>query len=472
MADTTPFVLTDIFFDGVRTDLNLTQAEIDLINGSNLLISLLHEFDNGIRKLLYNPVSNFYDQDPLGDHHVYISRTGTNFVRLLGHELSHFYDQVKKQDLTTEWTNFDHIIANDMDEAQATAMSFIIRQQILASTGTDGTDGTDIEISNRIGRFLPDGTVTQAGQDAELQAGQDAELAHLQTTFGGRVTSTMSTDDCWALATEIANDIWGKNFLTRPRGGTNRWEDRLEETYEDNGKDIPIFLQSSERTFQSAELQQDGTHKFIFTDQNGGGDRTWVYEATTGTAGNDLVTGTEADNNDTLSGGAGDDILYGGWQNSDLGNDTLSGDAGNDTLIGGVGQDTMDGGADNDTFIIEGTDTAYDIFQGGTGTDTIKGADTAGNENDTIRVNQFTNHGIEAIDGGAGENVIAGTDGNDTIDLTGVTVTNIDRIEGGAGQDTITGTSGNDTLYGGSKGAVDDNAVKGSGLTYGCFQVK
>jgi hypothetical protein len=154
--------LNDSIFGEIRTDLNLTQTEIDLINGSNLLVSLLRKFDQFGRTIYYNPGSNYYDQNPQGDHHIYISKTGTDFVRILSHELGHFYDQTEKSELTLSWSNFDDVISNDMDEAQATAMSFIVRQQILASTGTD------IGISNRIGRFLPDGSVTQAGQDAEL----------------------------------------------------------------------------------------------------------------------------------------------------------------------------------------------------------------------------------------------------------------------------------------------------------------
>ncbi len=359
MADTTPFDLNDSIFDGIRADLNLTQDEIDLINGSSVLISLLRNFASKPgRTLDYNPSSNAYNPRTKNIGMYY---TGTNFVRTLGHELGHFYDQEIQTDLTTNWSDFDDIISNEMDEAQATAMSFIIRQQILTSTGTD------IGISNRIGRFLPDGTDTQAGQDAEL--------THLQATFGSQVSSAISLDNCWTLATEIAKDIWGKNFLTRPRGETNRWEDRLEETYEDNGKDIPIFLQDSERIFQSAELQEDGTHKFTFQDQDTNHtERTWIYESRNGDDGDNLVTGTESVTDDYLIGGAGNDIIYGDWQETDAGNDTLDGGLGEDHLYGMDGDDILDGGADAD--LMEGGD-GFDTYYATDG-DIIRDSDRDG----------------------------------------------------------------------------------------------
>ena len=69
-------------------------------------------------------------------------------------------------------------------------------------------------------------------------------------------------------------------------------------------------------------------------------------ENATGGRGNDIITGSAADNllignegNDMLSGLAGDDTLYGGD-----GDDTLSGGPGDDTLYGNAGMDFCDGG--------------------------------------------------------------------------------------------------------------------------------
>ena len=89
--------------------------------------------------------------------------------------------------------------------------------------------------------------------------------------------------------------------------------------------------------------------------------------------------------------------------------------------------------------------------------DTIQGGDG----DDTIRLHQFNAaNGVEAIDGGLGVNVIAGTRASDTIDLRGTTLSNIAYIDSGAGNDTVIGTSAADTIIG---GAGSDNLSGGDG---------
>lgn len=144
----------------------------------------------------------------------------------------------------------------------------------------------------------------------------------------------------------------------------------------------------------------------------------------------EILTGTEL--SDWISGFGGNDIVYAG--------------SGHDFIIGGAGRDRLFGEAGDDTFLVEGTDRRYDTFNGGEGVDTVLG----GAGDDTIRLRRFNaKSSIEAIDGGGGTNVIAGTRRYDKIDLSTTAVTNIDRIDLGAGNDTFIGTSGNDTIIGG-----------------------
>ena len=129
----------------------------------------------------------------------------------------------------------------------------------------------------------------------------------------------------------------------------------------------------------------------------------------TGTAGMDIVSGTEHD--DAISTLGGIDVVAGG-----AGDDTISGGAGNDYLFGDSGADAIDGGADDD------------VILGGSGADTLNGGAGA----DLIRGGS----GADTIDGGAGADIIFGGSGADTID-------------GGAGDDVIFGGSGDDALTGG-----------------------
>lgn len=83
-----------------------------------------------------------------------------------------------------------------------------------------------------------------------------------------------------------------------------------------------------------------------------GGDALISIENVTGSAFDDLVTGSSAANRigtgagtDVIQGLAGNDVLSGG-----AGNDMLIGGSGRDLLIGGTGDDVLSGGADADTF--------------------------------------------------------------------------------------------------------------------------
>ncbi|MDD2894211.1 MAG: calcium-binding protein, partial [Halothiobacillaceae bacterium] len=218
------------------------------------------------------------------------------------------------------------------------------------------------------------------------------------------------------------------------------------------------------------------------------------YDIVQGGAGDDVIRVNSFNGINTvekIDGGAGVNTLEGTQYNDNIdlsntelvniasidggvGNDTLTGSAGNDTIIGGTGSDVLAGGAGDDTFLINGSDTAYDRFQGGDGYDTILG----GAGDDVIRVNSFNGiNTVEKIDGGAGVNTLEGTQYNDNIDLSNTELVNIASIDGGVGNDTLTGSAGNDTIIGGTGsdvlagGAGDDTfLINGSDTAYDRFQ--
>ena len=180
-----------------------------------------------------------------------------------------------------------------------------------------------------------------------------------------------------------------------------------------------------------------------------------------------LITGTAY--NDNLTGTQGDDYISTG-----TGNDTVNAGDGNDTLIGGTGADILAGGTGDDTFLIDGTDTAYDRFEGDAGYDVIQG----GTGNDTIRINTYTgNYTVEKIDGGAGINTLAGSSYSDTLDFSTTELLNINAIDGGVGNDSITGSATNDVIIGGTGadilagGAGDDTfLMDGTDTAYDRFE--
>jgi Ca2+-binding RTX toxin-like protein len=159
-------------------------------------------------------------------------------------------------------------------------------------------------------------------------------------------------------------------------------------------------------------------------------------------AGNDVVTGTSADEVFTL--GPGDDTV-----NAGAGNDTVDAGAGNDYLRGGLGADTLDGGPGSDTSSYDdrGPSEPLDV------TLATLGGDGAAGENDTLP-------GIENVIGGASNDVLTG-DGQPNLLIGGPGLNTMDglagddEIHGGDNRDVITGGPGNDRLF----GAGDDDSI-------------
>ena len=190
-----------------------------------------------------------------------------------------------------------------------------------------------------------------------------------------------------------------------------------------------------------------------------------------GDGGDDVLTG--ADTNDTLNGGDGNDRLIGA-----KGADSMAGDAGNDTLVwnNGDGSDTMDGGAGNDGAEVNGSPTAGDTFtiapdvQDGrivfkrtnlvpftllTTTERFQ-VNGLGGADSLTSVDGVGARTLLSVDGGAGDDVIKGSDGPDLI----VGGEGNDTLDGGAGDDRIVGDRGSDTMNG---DAGDDTLVWNNG---------
>ncbi len=201
-----------------------------------------------------------------------------------------------------------------------------------------------------------------------------------------------------------------------------------------------------------------------------------------------------------IDGGAGNDVLAGSAIADDLrggtGNDCLYGHGGDDRLTGGAGNDLVFGGAGDDVIVIEASDAAYDTISGGGGDDSIEVAGTGavtlsrfsaaaasieawiGNGEavlgtarhdilDFSALESFS--GIAYIDGGAGNDALAGTSGAD--DLRGGLGNDSvyghdgdDRLTGGAGTDSVFGGAGDDTLVFGGAEATYDIMSGGAGL--------
>jgi Ca2+-binding RTX toxin-like protein len=184
--------------------------------------------------------------------------------------------------------------------------------------------------------------------------------------------------------------------------------------------------------------------------------------------------------NDTASGGFSDDQVFG-----QSGNDVLLGRGGFDLLFGGADNDTLTGGDADDQLFGEGGDDRMiwnpgddtDLFEGGTGIDTVEVNGGGGAEVFAITANgqrvrfDRLDPAPFAIDIGTSEKLVLNANGgDDRISTTGNLAALIQlTIDGGAGNDTILGGNGKDVLLGGDGNdfidgnQADDVALLGAG---------
>jgi Ca2+-binding RTX toxin-like protein len=169
--------------------------------------------------------------------------------------------------------------------------------------------------------------------------------------------------------------------------------------------------------------------------------RTASGEGTDTVTGIEVVVGTPGD--DVLSGSDADEIFLAGG-----GADSVSGGGGSDILLGGDGADSLAGGTGDDVLRGDQTVDAADRLDGGDGADVadygtsttgvaVSLATGAGPSGDSIG-------GVETVSGSGHADVISGDAGNNTL----VGGPGDDAIAGGAGNDVISGGAGVDALSG------------------------
>ncbi len=246
------------------------------------------------------------------------------------------------------------------------------------------------------------------------------------------------------LMTNIGDALFLENLQTGERMVNN-----VEVFFAGAGGDV---IQLASTNFDLGDIEVDG---------GGADDLIWSN------VGDDLLNGRQGD--DIIDGGPGNDIVNGGNGLGDMisGNDWLSGGADADILNGEDGDDTLVFFADGqfaDGFYaynvgspgvtgtaalvnISGTNLSQDVFNGGSGFDTLVMTD--GDDSLFLDDPYHTHHSdagslqlidIEQIDAGAG---------SDMIDLTHSSLEYGDIIiNGGAGDDYLWSSVGNDTLNG------------------------
>ncbi|GAA4018580.1 beta strand repeat-containing protein [Actimicrobium antarcticum] len=235
-------------------------------------------------------------------------------------------------------------------------------------------------------------------------------ISGIENAIGGNGNDylTGSSGDNYLSGGVLSDKIWGMDGNDTLDGGSS---------YDDldggNGIDTATYVNSTAGVTVDLRITTAQTSA-----GEASGDTLVNIENLTGSAFNDILTGTSGAN-------------------------VLTGGAGNDTLTGNGGADTFDGGAGVDMVVY--TNSAAGVTVDLTlATAQVSGGDAAGN----------ILTGIENLLGSVtGQNTLTG-DANDNL------------LVGGAAADTINGGAGNDTIYGGAGGDVLDGGTGVNTLSY------
>ena len=160
----------------------------------------------------------------------------------------------------------------------------------------------------------------------------------------------------------------------------------------------------------------------------------------------------ETENLDTLFAGDGKELIVAKDIGSVIiaggGDDTLCGGDGADILRGGIGADSLSGGSGNDILFADADDVFID---GGSGEDSVYFDGDSGVSLD------LGTCGIEKAVGGGGDDTLV-TSGSTSVFIDGMAGN--DSIQGGAGDDLLAGAQGNDSIDGGA--GIDIVAYSGN----------
>ncbi|ATG48473.1 hypothetical protein CEW89_13405 [Celeribacter ethanolicus] len=235
-----------------------------------------------------------------------------------------------------------------------------------------------------------------------------ADILAIQDLYGpaGEGSATWG-DTIWGLNSNLGNYLDGV-FTDLSNGTTTTYSgDPIALTIFDAEGEDTIDLSFS-TTNDRVDLNDESFSDVLGLVGNLGIASGTIIENYISGAGNDHITGNEADNK-----------IYGGL--------------GEDTIFGGAGNDLLDGGRERD--IIYGGDGDDEIY-GFTSHDRLYGEDG----NDKL----YGSNGLDYMKGGAGNDYLAG--GRDADSLFGGDGN--DQLRGGSGDDRLRGEAGSDMLYG------------------------
>lgn len=288
--------------------------------------------------------------------------------------------------------------------------------------GAGEGDNIAADVENLVGGAAADSlTGSSAANILEGGGGSDTIFggAGQDRIYGGRADGSGAADGA-----DTVHGGAGKDTIypdPNPMGGESYYGDSDVDTISYTGQTGSFNISLDDSANDGLDGETDNVHSDI--------------ENVIGGLGNDVIIGSSSDN-----------VLVG------VGGDSDGDTGGHDTLRGGAGKDTLRKGLRHTTV------SPGDVFEGGSGTDSVFSAYVLTATPLSITLDNLANDGQV----GEGDNIrsdieiIYGAQGNDTI--TGAVGS--EQLVGMSGNDTLTGGEGADTLIGGND---DDTLVGGDG---------
>lgn len=245
--------------------------------------------------------------------------------------------------------------------------TFYARQE--DSSEQDSFDGGD---DYDIIRFIGSSSVTPYSLDLDIINAVDIESVRMGHDFQEALTLT-AQDVIDVTDADNILEVLGHDTDAVSSGSTWTYiedvmvEDEIYHQYTSGAATVNVYLEIGSQTgFTKPSSSFSMTMTNVFeADDNSNSSFSQTHDladlTATGKNGDDLI-GTGL-GNDTIDGGAG--------------NDNLAGHSGDDQIDGGAGTDTIFGGLGDDSFIFD----SLDIFDGGSGSDTLDVSGTGENIN-------------------------------------------------------------------------------------------
>lgn len=365
----------DVYGNKLIMELKYTYTDLQNINKSNTLVSLIKSFHTLNNPLyVYNSSYNgaYYDYNYNNSYQAIVVGTSKyhKSYKTLAHELGHAVGKFQTLDIEpTHQTAQAFSDARRIGEGEAIFYEFKVAHELEGKNFNsynvplwkkDKISSVNTELFNDINKIIGRNTVLtrdlakKIGQfNYDMESSGQQGFSNLNLTYDEEDKAYFvleKTNFHNEYREVVGSDFFGEVFYNGV--ATNDYTNYIQLK--------SLFNRYNNHYNPNADVNKDVSDELKNYANGSALARQYdEYDLLYGGKGKDTLTG--GSNKDILLGGEGNDTLHG-----NAGTDILGGNAGNDTLYGGAGADKLNGGKGKDTYHILDHDTIIDSDKSGT----------------------------------------------------------------------------------------------------------